>query len=156
MEKMKASELLMSKLRAFEGLRTEAYLDAAGVPTIGYGHTGNVRMGDRISKYWADELLKEDVEQVEWAVNTLHVARTQGQFDALVSFAFNVGFGRLKRSKLLQLIRHRANRAAIRREFKRWVYADGRPQKGLQRRREWEANRFFESDEPVRPFDVEW
>ena len=56
---MKSSYLLLEKLKDFEGLRLEAYLDAAGVPTIGYGHTGrDVKLGDRITKYWADDLLR--------------------------------------------------------------------------------------------------
>lgn len=141
---MKASNMLIEKLKEFEGLRLTAYLDAAGVPTIGYGHTGNVKLGDRISRYWAGEMLLEDVEQVEWAVKELGVARTQGQFDALVSFVFNLGISNLKGSTLLQKIREGASMSAIKREFKRWVYADGKPLKGLEKRRAWEAKRFFE------------
>ena len=142
---MKTSKELTERLKAFEGLRLEAYLDAAGVPTIGYGHTRSVRMGDRISEYWATELLKDDVSQVEREVMALGVARTQGQLDALVSFAFNLGIGRLCRSTLLRLIRQGASEPAIRREFMRWVYAGGKRQAGLVRRREWEVKRFFES-----------
>ena len=81
---------------------------------------------------------------MEQAGDALGVARTQGQFDALVSFAFNLGIGRLVRSTLLQTIRQGGSRGAIRREFKRWVYAGGQRLRGLERRREWEANRFFE------------
>lgn len=141
---MTVSNELIEKLKEFEGLRLEAYLDAAGVPTIGYGHTGDVLMGDRITEYWAGELLKEDLEQIEVAINEMHVARTQGQFDALVSFAFNIGTGRLKRSRLLKCIRRGMSRNEIRSEFKRWVFAGGKPLKGLEKRREWEANRFFD------------
>lgn len=141
---MKSSEILIRKLQEFEGLRLEAYLDAAGVPTIGYGHTAGVRMGDKISKYCATELLKGDLLEVERAVKALGVVRTQGQFDALVSFAFNLGIGRLYRSTLLATIRQGGSRNAIRREFKRWVYAGGQRLRGLERRREWEANRFFD------------
>jgi len=127
-----------------EGLRLEAYRDAAGVLTIGYGHTKGVREGDRISAYWAKELLKRDVEEVAYEVLALNVARTEGQLDALVSFAFNLGFGRLCRSTLLKVIRRGGSRNQIRREFKRWVFADGKKLKGLEKRREWEAKRFFE------------
>ena len=89
---MKSSEILLAKIKEFEGLRLEAYLDSAGVPTIGYGHTGDdVIMGDRISEYWANHLLKADLYDVELAVDLLGVAKTQGQFDALVSFAYNLG-----------------------------------------------------------------
>jgi lysozyme len=144
MNVMVVSQCLIEKIKEFEGLRLEAYEDAAGVPTVGYGHTGDVVMGDRISEYWAEELLKEDLEQVEVAVNEMHVANTQGQFDALVSFAFNLGIRRLKHSRLLKCIRRGESRNEIKREFKRWIYAGGKPLNGLVKRREWEARRFFE------------
>ena len=127
-----------------EGCRLEAYKDAAGVPTIGYGHTKNVRMGDRITQYWAKEMLREDIEEAEWLVKQLNVARTEGQLDALVSFAFNLGIGRLKASTLLETIRRGGSKAQIQREFKKWVYADGKKLAGLVKRREWEAKRFCE------------
>ena len=142
---MKTTMRLMTQLMMMEGLRLEAYRDAAGVLTIGYGHTGkDVREGDRISPYWAKELLVKDVEAVERAVTELQVARTEGQLDALVSLAFNIGIGRLKGSTLLQVIRDGGTRNQIKKEFKRWVYAGGRRLRGLELRREWEAKRFFE------------
>ena len=141
---MRTTEILIEKLMEMEGLRLEAYRDAAGVLTIGYGHTKGVREDDRISAYWAKELLREDVEEVAKNVLSLGVARTEGQLDALTSFAFNVGFGRLCRSTLLKTIRRRGSRNQIKREFKRWVYADGKRLRGLEKRREWEAKRFFE------------
>lgn len=142
---MQVSFLLIRKLKEFEGLRLEAYQDVAGVWTIGYGHTGgDVRKGDRISEYWATDLLMRDVERVSEAVTALGVARTMGQLDALVSFAFNLGLGRLCRSTLLKVIREGGSKSQIKREFKRWVYAGGQRQKGLERRRDWEAKRFFE------------
>ena len=134
----------MTQLMVMEGLSLEAYEDCAGVPTIGYGHTKDVKMGDRISKYWAKELLKDDVREVEQQVQALNVAQTQGQFDALVSFTFNLGIGRLKSSTLLKVIREGGSKNAIKKEFKRWVYAGGKRLRGLERRREWEAKRFFE------------
>ena len=127
-----------------EGCRLEAYEDAAGVPTIGYGHTKNVRMGDKISEYWAKEMLREDIEEAEWQVKELHVAKTEGQLDALVSFVFNLGIDRLKTSTLLKVIRNGGSRQQIKKEFKRWVYAGGKQLPGLVKRREWEAKRFFE------------
>ena len=134
----------MTQLMVMEGLSLEAYEDCAGVPTIGYGHTKNVQMGDRISKYWAKELLKDDVREVEQQVQELNVAQTQGQFDALVSFTFNLGIGRLKSSTLLKVIREGGTKSAIKKEFKRWVYAGGKKLRGLELRREWEAKRFFD------------
>ena len=117
------SDICLEKLKEFEGFRSEAYLDAAGVPTVGYGHT----------KY-----------ETEQAVNELNVAKTPGQFDALVSFAYNLGIGHLKSSTLLKVIREGGSKLQITREFKRWVYAGGKPMRGLVLRREWEAKRFFE------------
>ena len=127
-----------------EGLRLEAYEDAAGVPTIGYGHTKNVRMGDKISEYWAKEMLREDIEEAEWQVKELGVAKTEGQLDALVSFVFNLGIERLKTSTLLKVIRNGGSMQQIKKEFKRWVYGGGKQLPGLVKRREWEAKRFFE------------
>ena len=118
---METSTLLFEKLKEFEGLRLEAYRDAAGVLTIGYGHTKEVREGDRISEYWARELLKEDIERATLQVLKLGVCRTQGQLDALVSFTFNLGFGRLRKSTLLKVIKRQGAAADIKREFKRWV-----------------------------------
>ena len=141
---MKTTERLLIQLMVMEGLRLEAYEDAAGVPTIGYGHTKDVRMGDRISEYWAKELLRDDIEEAERQVKELKVARNEAQLDALVSFVFNLGIGRLKESTLLRVIREGGSKADINREFKRWVYAGGKKLKGLEVRREWEAKRFFE------------
>ena len=142
---MEASEILIEKLKEFEGLRLDAYQDAAGVMTIGYGHTGNdVHKGDHITAYYATELLKDDLGEFEAAVRRLRTAKTQGQFDALVSLAFNIGSERLKVSTLLKVTREGGSKAQITREFKRWVYASGRKLSGLERRREWEAKRFFE------------
>lgn len=121
-----------------------AYRDAAGVLTIGYGHTKGVREGDKISPFWAQELLQKDIEECERAVKELQVARTEGQLDALTSFAFNLGIGQLTGSTLLKVIREGGSKTAITREFKRWVYAGGKRLRGLELRREWEAKRFFE------------
>ena len=141
---MKTSDKLLNQMMVFEGLRLTAYRDAAGVLTIGYGHTKGVREGDRISPFWAMEMLQDDLKSVEYEVKELQVARTEGQLDALVSLAFNIGIGRLKGSTLLKTIREGGTRNQIKKEFKRWVYAGGRRLRGLELRREWEAKRFFE------------
>lgn len=142
---MEASEILIEKLKEFEGFRRDAYRDVTGVLTIGYGHTGSdVREGDRLTTYAAEELLLMDLREHERAVRRLKVAYTQGQFDALVSFAFNVGIGRLNRSALLKVIHNGGSKAQITREFKRWVFAGGHRMPGLVKRREWEVKRFFE------------
>ncbi|MBQ2674837.1 MAG: lysozyme [Prevotella sp.] len=141
---MRTTDRLLTQLKMMEGLRLTAYRDAGGVLTIGYGHTKGVREGDRISEYWANELLAEDVAHTAVAVKELKVARTEGQLDALTSLAFNIGIDALKQSTLLRVIRAGGSKADIKREFKRWVYAGGKRLKGLELRREWEAKRFFE------------
>ena len=143
----KVSDICLNKLKEFEGLRTEAYYDAAGVPTIGYGHTGpDVRPGDVITEYWAEHLLKADLYDIEKQVETLG-HWNQPQFDALVSFAYNLGFWKLKTSTLLKTIHEGGSMRAIKQEFNKWVWAGGQKLKGLERRRAWEAKRFFEADE---------
>ena len=141
---MRTTNILLRKLMELEGLRLEAYRDAAGVVTIGYGHTKDVEMGDKISPWWAKELLVNDIREVEEQVRALGVARTEAQLDALVSFAFNLGITRLRNSTLLRFIREQRNMREIKREWNRWVFAGGQRLKGLERRRAWEARRFFE------------
>jgi lysozyme len=141
---MKTTNVLLKKLMELEGLRLEAYEDASGVVTIGYGHTRDVEMGDKISPWWAKELLICDIEEVEEQVKALGIARTEAQLDALVSFAFNLGIKRLKNSTLLRFIKEQRNMRQIKHEWMRWVYANGQKLKGLERRRAWEAKRFFE------------
>ena len=144
----KISDIGFNKLKEFEGFRGTAYYCPGGKLTIGYGHTGiDVHPGDVISKYWAEHLLKADLYDLEKQVDSLDVDLNQPQFDALVSFAFNLGFYKLKTSTLLKTIKEGGSMRAIKKEFKRWVYAGGQKLKGLERRREWEARRFFEPDE---------
>ena len=147
-ENVLTSELLFAKLKEFEGLRLKAYRDAAGVWTIGYGHTHNVRRGDVISQFYAEEMLRLDILQCQRQVLRLGVCTTQGQLDALVSFVFNMGIGRLQKSTLLGCIRRHADGEVIREQFLRWVLGDGRRLPGLVKRRTWEYRRFLEKDSP--------
>lgn len=143
--KFRASDTLISKLKEFEGLRLVAYKPTKAERwwTIGYGHsTGDVRAGMRITEEKAEELLRRDLYFVEKFVNGIPKVRTQGQFDALVSFAYNVGVGNLKRSTLLKKIMHDAPTEEIQREFMKWVYSGGKKLDGLVRRRRWEAERY--------------
>lgn len=139
---MRVSDLLIDALKRFEGLRLCSYKDSAGVWTIGYGHTGGIRRGMKITSEEAEVYLRDDVSVVESQVNGLHVCRSQGEFDALVSFVFNLGIGRLKCSTLLKKIRAGASCAQIQSEFRRWVYCGGKVLPGLVSRREWEARRW--------------
>ena len=145
--KYRASDTLISKLKEFEGLRLVAYkpTKAERWYTIGYGHSaGDVRAGMRINEEKAEELLRRDLFFVEKFVNGIPKIRTQGQFDALVSFAYNVGVGKLKASTLLKKIMHDAPKTEIQKEFLRWVYSGGKQLAGLVTRRRWEASRWAE------------
>ncbi len=141
---MKASDVMIESLKGFEGCRLTAYRDSAGVWTIGYGHTRIAKKGLHITQRKADDLLREDLAGFEKYVNGLGVCRTQGQFDALVDFAFNLGTGSLGGSTLLEKIRRGADTAEIQAEFRRWVYAGGKKLDGLVRRIYWEARRWAE------------
>ncbi|WP_275677139.1 glycoside hydrolase family protein [Neobacillus drentensis] len=94
---MKISQTGIKLIQQFEGCLLVGYKDAVGVPTIGWGHTGGVVVGQRITQAKADELLKQDLKRFEDAVNKLGLKLNQNQFDALVSFAYNVGPGNLKK-----------------------------------------------------------
>ncbi len=145
--KLRASDTLISKLKEFEGLRLLAYKPTKAERwwTIGYGHSaGDVRAGMRITEEEAEELLRRDLFFVERFINSIPKVQTQGQFDALVSFTYNVGIGKLKSSTLLKKIMHDASTEEIQREFMRWVYSGGKQLDGLVKRRRWEAQRWTE------------
>lgn len=154
---MKISDVGIGLIKRFEGRRLDAYQDAVGVWTIGYGHTGDVRPGMRTSESGAEDLLRGDLRRFEAAVGeAVQVPINQHQFDALVSFAFNVGADALRRSTLLRLLNEgKTDLAAL--EFPRWVRAGGRVLAGLQRRREAEQALFLTpmptADEGPRPYD---
>ena len=141
---MKASDLVIAKIKEFEGFRASAYKCAGGVPTIGYGHTKGVRMGDRCTRGEAEQWLREDLAPIEAYLNTIAEIDTQGEYDALCSFIFNLGLGAFKSSTLLKKIRAGAPVEDIQAQFRRWVYAGGKVLKGLVKRREWEAERWAE------------
>lgn len=130
-------------IKEFEGCRLTAYKDAVGIPTIGWGATRingkPVTMGLRITQETADALLLEDIERHADPVRDMVSGyATQGQFDALVSFAFNVGVNALKRSTLLRKHMEGDHEGAAN-EFARWNRAGGRVLAGLTRRRAAEA-----------------
>ncbi|MET0155769.1 MAG: lysozyme [Rickettsiales bacterium] len=130
-------------IKRFEGFEPRIYLDAAGLPTIGYGHL--LRPGEAemfvngISEAAGEALLIKDVLLAEQAVlRLITVPLTDGQFDALVSFTFNLGGGALQRSTLRRKV-NREEHDAVPPEFLRWVWAGGKKLRGLVRRREAEA-----------------
>lgn len=129
-------------IKGFEGLRLSAYQDSAGVWTIGYGHTGNVKPGDRITQAEAERLLQQDTAWAQQAVrDQVKVPLTQGQFDALTSFTFNLGAGALEKSTLLKKL-NAGDYAGAQAEFGKWVHAGGEVLQGLVRRRAAEADLF--------------
>lgn len=141
---IKITDEFVKKVAAFEGLRAKAYKCPGGVWTIGYGHTEGVRPGQRCTPAQAKVWLRADLEAAAGEVGALGLELTQGQAEALTDFAFNLGIGALKGSTLLRKIRAGAGKDGIQAEFRRWVYAGGEVQKGLVKRREWEAKRYFE------------
>lgn len=111
------SEILIMR----EGLRLKAYKDTKGIWTVGVGHTGpEVVEGLVITKEKAHELFQKDVTWAEDTVNTVKVPLSQNQFDALVSFVFNVGAGAFKRSTMLKML-NVGDYAGAAKQFDRWV-----------------------------------
>ena len=141
---MEASELLIKKITEFEGFSNTAYRCPAGKWTCGIGHTSGVTATTTCTRKEAEQWLKEDLAPVEAYVNTIEQVRTQGQYDALVDFAYNLGLGNLKSSTLLKKVKAGAPVEQVQAEFRHWVYAKGKVLKGLVRRREWEAQRWAE------------
>ena len=130
-------------IKAFEGLRVKAYKCAAGVWTIGYGHTEGVTGAMIITEATADELLARDLAKFETGVSELvKVEINQNQFDALVSFAFNCGLAGLAKSTLLKKLNDGRPVGEVQAEFLRWNKAGGKVRPGLTKRRNAEAYLF--------------
>ena len=132
-------------VKHFEGLYTDAYICPAGVPTIGYGHTKNVQMGQTITEPEAEQLLKEDMAGSADAVErTITVVLNDNQFAALTSFTFNVGAGNLRASTLCRKL-NGGDYDCVPEELARWVKATNpatgkkRTLAGLVKRRNAEA-----------------
>ena len=140
---MNISNTGIDLIKHFEGCETEAYLCPAGVPTIGYGHIKGVQMGDSITEAQAHEMLVEELDEYESYINDLvTVSLNQNQFDAMVSWVYNLGNGNLRSSTLLEEL-NKGNFQAAPIEIKRWNKANGKVLAGLTRRREAEANLFI-------------
>jgi lysozyme len=136
---MNISKEGINLIKKFEGCELEAYKCAAGVWTIGYGSTHGIEKGMEISQERADMLLLEDVEKFEKIVNdAVNVSLVQCQFDALVSWTFNLGGGNLNSSTMLKVLNDRKY-DEVPSQIKRWNKAAGQVKQGLIRRREAEA-----------------
>ncbi|EWC39045.1 lysozyme [Stutzerimonas stutzeri] len=141
---MHTSQKGLDLIKSFEGLRLSAYKCPADVWTIGYGTTAGVKEGQTITKKRAEELLREDVTRFEQQVNRMvNVPLTQGQFDALVSFTYNLGAANLSNSTLLRLL-NAGLYADAALQFARWNKAGGQVMAGLSRRRAAEQKLFEE------------
>ena len=143
---MKTSPKGIALIKEFEGLRLKAYKCPGGVWTIGYGHTAGVKSGMVITEAQAEEYLKADLIAFERYLNGLGLALNQNQFDALISFIYNVGTGNFSNSTLLRKVRANPQDNSIMDEFLRWVYSKGRVLPGLQRRRLAEMKLYFSND----------
>ena len=129
----------LALIKKFEGCELEAYQCSAGVWTIGYGHTKGVAPGDSISQEEAEQMLVDELHEYESYVNEyVTVALSQNQFDALVSWVYNLGPANLKASTMLKVL-NSGEYEDVPAQMKRWNKAGGKVLEGLIRRREAEA-----------------
>lgn len=146
---MEISETGIALIKKFEGCELKAYQDSVGVWTIGYGWTHPVNgrkvgAGMVITQATAESLLREGVRPFADGVSKLvTVAINQNQFDALVSFAYNLGLGSLKTSTLLKML-NAGNKKAAADEFLKWCRAGGKILNGLVKRRTAERELFLQ------------
>lgn len=146
---MRISQKCEDKIKEREGFYLNAYLCPKGIPTIGWGHTGlvdgkKIELGMTITKAKAQELFEQDVAAVEKPLANEPFANrlSQGQWDALVSFIYNVGWGKYKKSTLRKRINEDINHADIPNQFRRWNKSNGEVLDGLVKRREWEVEQY--------------
>ena len=126
-------------IKKFEGCELEAYQCSANVWTIGYGHTKDVEKGDTITKEEAEQMLVDELHEYENYINKyVNVALSQNQFDALVSWVYNLGPANLKASTMLKVLND-GKYEEVPYQMKRWNKAGGKVLDGLIRRREAEA-----------------
>lgn len=139
---MKTGERGKSIIKSFEKCRLVAYMPTAkDKPTIGWGHTKDVKLGDKITEDQANEFLSQDLEWVENCINK-HVTRmiTQHQFDALASLIFNIGCTNFKGSTLLMILNEGGDCSG---QFLRWNRQGDEVLRGLTLRREEERRLFL-------------
>lgn len=146
----KLSQKGLELIKQFEGLSLTPYVCAGGINTIGYGNTyytngKKVTLQDKpITKQQAEELLKFSLSTYEKAVDSFcRDDISQSQFDALVSFAYNLGTGALQKSTLIKKVNANPKDVTIADEFLKWNKANGRVLAGLTKRRQAEANLYF-------------
>jgi GH24 family phage-related lysozyme (muramidase) len=133
-------------IKKFEGLRLTSYKCSAGVWTVGYGSTGpNIGPNTKITREEADRLFKEQLSYFEREVReALSVPVNQNEFDALVSFTYNVGVNAFRKSTLCRLLNSGAYKTVVAAEFSRWIHVgNGKVSEGLKKRREQEKQLFL-------------
>lgn len=136
---MQISKEGLALIKKFEGFESRAYLCPAGVWTIGYGHTKDVKEGDEWSQAHAEHMLEIELEEFcEYVNKMVKVPLEQYQFDALVAWVYNLGAGNFKESTLLKVL-NQGDYDDVPHQIKRWNKAGGRVLQGLVRRREAEA-----------------
>lgn len=142
---MTPSQQCIDLIKHYEGLRLVAYLPTPNdVWTIGYGHTADVFKGQRITEAEATEFLKEDVDVFARGVTKSlgNAPTSQAQFDAMVSFAYNIGLGHFKTSSVLARHKERHYQEAAN-AFRLWNKQAGRVLDGLTERRESERKLYL-------------
>jgi lysozyme len=147
---MKTSAQGRKLIEDAEDCKLQAYLCPAGVPTIGIGHTKGVRLGMSCTREQADQWLAEDLQSAESDIARLvKVPLTQGQFDALASFIFNMGGDKFAHSTLLKMLNDGRVFAAAS-QFKLWTHSNGVELPGLVKRRNAESELFLkDAKEPA-------
>lgn len=143
---MRISQKGIDLIKEFEGCKLRAYLCPAGVWTVGVGHTQGVKAGTTITMAQAEQFLKDDIKPIERLLNGMGINYTQGQFDALTSFVFNLGQGNFKSSTMYKYIVAKKSDIEITDQMVKWHNAGGKPLLGLKRRRAKEANMFLGKD----------
>lgn len=145
----KGSQKLIDLIKKFEGCKLEAYKCPAGIPTIGFGSTlyengERIKLGDKIDLKRAEQLLANTLGTYELFVDAnTRDDISQGQFDALVDFAYNCGNGNLKSSTLLKKVNLNPNDKTIKDEFMKWTRANGKIMNGLINRRKAEVEVYY-------------
>lgn len=135
---MQTSQRCRDSIKTMEGFVDHIYADAAGYPTVGYGHLltqedlTSKRFENGITEAQGEDLFNQDLVPVEQQVNSLNLILTQGQFDALVSFTYNLGI-----DKTHVMLSH--GTAQVPQQMPRWVYAGGKVLPGLVKRRNLEV-----------------
>ena len=139
---MNISQNGIDLIKHFEGCELEAYKCPAGVWTIGYGHTKGIQPGMVITEETANDMLVEELEEYENYINSMvNCPLSQNQFDALVSWVYNLGPANLQASTLLKVL-NAGDYAGVPAQIMRWNKAGGKVLEGLTRRRQAEADLF--------------